>query len=503
MEDVYRSFYTKSDYITEYMVSKINIKKGDKVLEPSAGDGVFIDKVLAVNTNVSISAYDLNPEAIIKLNNKYSSKSNISVTEADTLMDASLDNIAIEGGIYDKVIGNPPYGGWLDKEQREILKKKYNLYSKETYSLFLSRCISLLKNGGTLSFIIPDTYLYLHRHTALRKYLLLNTKIKEILIFPSKFFPGVKFGYSNLSIITLEKAENSENLENNVRIITGLKSEESIREITNNKNIENMDVAEISQKEIYNSIDSVFLLKCEEIYREIINNSEHTLSDIADCVTGIYTGNNSEFMKVKDISVKNAKGYHTIECNEIGEIDKIKSNILDGIDDQGTYLPIVKGASNMKYIRLNDDWYIDWSKEAIFKYKTVKKARFQNSQFYFRTGIAVPMVKSSKIAATLMENKVFDQSIVGVFPKEEKYLYFLLALCNSNVFRDIIHTINPTANNSANYLKKIPVILPSDEDINIVTDKVKLMIGELRNKFTLNIKLQDELNDYFSTLYGV
>ncbi|MHB9949150.1 restriction endonuclease [Clostridium botulinum] len=503
MEEVYRSFYTKSDYITEYMVRKIDVKKEDKILEPSAGDGVFIDKVLEVNNNVNISAYDLNPEAIEKLKNKYSNKDNVTITQTDTLMDSSLDNIQRKGGEYDKVIGNPPYGGWLDKEQREILKKKYNLYSKETYSLFLLRCISVLKEGGTLSFIIPDTYLFLHRHTTLRKYLLLNTKIKEVLIFPSKFFPGVKFGYSNLSIITLQKFENKDNLCNNVRIIMDIKSEEYITDIINNKNLQKMKVVEISQEEIYNSVDSTFLIKGEDIYREIINNAEYTLDDVADCVTGIYTGNNSEFMKVNDISVKNSKGYSTIKVSDIVEIGKIKDNILDGIDQKVAYLPIVKGASNMKYIRLSDDWYIDWSKDAIFKYKTAKKARFQNSQFYFKTGIAIPMVKSNKISATLMENKVFDQSIVGVFPKKEKYLYFLLGLSNSDVFRNLIHTINPTANNSANYVKKVPVILPSDEDVNIVTNKVKLIINELKYNFALNTKLQDELNDYFSLLYGV
>ena len=40
-----------------------------------------------------------------------------------------------------------------------------------------------------------------------------NTKIDEILIFPSKFFPGVSFGYSNLSIITLERCDKKNALE--------------------------------------------------------------------------------------------------------------------------------------------------------------------------------------------------------------------------------------------------------------------------------------------------
>ena len=48
--------------------------------------------------------------------------------------------------------------------------------------------------------------------------------INEILIFPSKFFPGVGFGYSNLSIITLERCNPVEAVENTIRIIQGFHS---------------------------------------------------------------------------------------------------------------------------------------------------------------------------------------------------------------------------------------------------------------------------------------
>lgn len=55
----------------------------------------------------------------------------------------------------------------------------------------------------------------------LRKFVLTNTKIEEILIFPSKFFSGVSFGYSNLSSITLQKTTQETALENNVKVIKG------------------------------------------------------------------------------------------------------------------------------------------------------------------------------------------------------------------------------------------------------------------------------------------
>ena len=201
MEHVFCSYYTKSEHITNYMCEMLDLDEGHVVLEPSAGDGVFIDKIKEQFPDISIDALDLNAKAVEILKAKYRNSPNIVARNTDTLFDEILDDYAIKGGHYDRIIGNPPYGGWLDYDTRADLKEKYSgHYAKETYSLFLLRCVSLLKNGGKLSFIIPDTFLFLHRHIRLRELLLTGTKIIEILIFPSNVFPNVQ-GYSNLSIL--------------------------------------------------------------------------------------------------------------------------------------------------------------------------------------------------------------------------------------------------------------------------------------------------------------
>ena len=497
MENVYRSFYTKSDYITKYMVNMLELEPNDLVLEPSGGDGVFIDSLLEVNHNLKIETCDLNAEAVNKLNEKYRDNDNIKIWETDTLLDEKFDTYALNGGYYDKVIGNPPYGGWQDFEKRELLKKKYNgHYVKETYSLFLLRCISLLKKDGILSFIIPDTFLYLHRHTALREYLLTNTKIKEILIFPSKFFPGVNFGYSNLSIITVQKANKEEALNNNIRVIKGFTKEEELDNIRLDKNLDNLIIKELNQGEIFKTEDYSFFLNEDDRISKLINTIELKLGDISDCVTGIYTGNNTKYIKVKSKDLRGAKNYEIVEESQID----FNYKSLEGINTEKCYIPIVKGSSKDRYIRNNIDWYIDWSKDAIYHYNNDKKARFQNSQFYFRIGIGLPMVKASQIRATLIENMVFDQSIVGVFPKEEKYLYYLLGLLNSDIIRDITHTINPTANSSANYVKRIPIILPDKEILNDITNQVKEIIEDIKNNKDIN-KKHKKLNLIFKDLY--
>lgn len=227
----------------------LSIEAGMRVFEPCAGDGVFIDTLKSKMPSLSIDIYELNPQAVSLLREKYGSSNNIKITQGDTLTSRELIIYSNAGGIYDRIIANPPYGGWQDYEKRKILKKLYpRLYVKETYALFLFRCIQLLRDKGILVFIIPDTFFNLHMHTRLREYLLTNTKIKEVALFPSSFFPRVNFGYSNLSIITLQKSINkNECLNNKVRVITGFKSVEELGIFKNHHKIYNFIQKDICQ----------------------------------------------------------------------------------------------------------------------------------------------------------------------------------------------------------------------------------------------------------------
>lgn len=515
VKDIFCSFYTESKIITNYMVSQIKLCNGDIVLEPSAGEGVFIDEML--NKSIKIDALDINPQAISTLKHKYQNLDNITIRETDTLLDKSLDNycdtqlwlkntdtlldneldmLSSIGGYYDKIIGNPPYGAWQDYSKRQILKKKYSgFYVKETYSLFLLRCLSLLKKDGILSFIIPDTFLYLNLHKQLRKILLTNAKIHEILIFPSKFFPGVNFGYSNLSIITLSRSDLNSSLKNNVKIIKGFKSPDEFL-LTKSQLPSHLESYTINQQDIFKNEGHKFLIT--ETKMDFINCPK--LGDFADVVTGFYSGANNQYIKVLNHNVKNSKNYDIVDNKKIYE-----SSSLNGVDvSDDAYIPYIKSASENRYLRMTDEWFVKWDKNTILQYNKNPKTRFQNSKYYFKTGIGLPMIKSNTIKAFLMEQRVFDQSIVGIFPKDSKNLYYMLAFTNSDVFNKLIHIINPTANNSANYIKQVPYLIPSQEDFNNITNNVydimKLLTDS--NIEQANIIHQNN-NEIFNKIYNI
>jgi len=91
---------------------------------------------------------------------------------------------------FDVVIGNPPYGALFSENEKDYLKKNYSSYTLrgESYILFLERANTLLVKKGLLGYIIPDTYLNLDFSNKIRKYILANTYIKEIVLMPSNVF---------------------------------------------------------------------------------------------------------------------------------------------------------------------------------------------------------------------------------------------------------------------------------------------------------------------------
>lgn len=91
MKDTLCSYYTNSKDITEYMVSKLAVADNDIILEPSAGEGIFIDEILETNKSVQIDALDINSDAISILKKKYEHNSAVVVRKTDTLLDKQLD----------------------------------------------------------------------------------------------------------------------------------------------------------------------------------------------------------------------------------------------------------------------------------------------------------------------------------------------------------------------------------------------------------------------------
>jgi type I restriction-modification system DNA methylase subunit len=93
-----------------------------------------------------------------------------------------------EGG-FDVVIGNPPYGAWFTDEEASYFEKKFKVFSgvKDVYALFIENGISLLKQHGYISFIVPSAWIGGPNYLKLRQ-IILENQIDKIVMLPFDVF---------------------------------------------------------------------------------------------------------------------------------------------------------------------------------------------------------------------------------------------------------------------------------------------------------------------------
>lgn len=95
---------------------------------------------------------------------------------------------------FDTVIGNPPYGAYLDNNGKAYLRQKFKLqnYQLDSYLLFLEQSLRVLvKEKGYYGMIIPNPWLTNVLQKSVRQFVANNTHMVEIVHFRFPVFPKV------------------------------------------------------------------------------------------------------------------------------------------------------------------------------------------------------------------------------------------------------------------------------------------------------------------------
>lgn len=459
-EKNYQQYFTDAEDILTTMVHLLGDVTSKTVLEPCAGQGAFLRNLLG--TPKSVDAVDIDQLHVAELKRALPSFANV---QTGDFIDYFVQNglsIGDDGyrlslhSNYDAIICNPPYGLPFTVEYRKLIKKRFpDIYARESYGLFLYFGISLLKPGGRYVFIVPDTFFTSTNHKELRRFLVNFARPTHIVQFKSSRFETVNFGYGSLVIIAGDKVP--------------LTPSDSV--VWHDLRSDQRSIWEVVRCDHEKTPGSYLISQSPSgwVHPALMNQSatfKHVLlGEIAECRTGIYTGDNTRFCGYDPSGVsRRVNGrpisWHSEVCSRVvTEAEK-----QEGISDGPFFVPFIRGGHRKPFEKTA--WAIDWSPKSLHYYRTDKKARLQNSRFYFRTGIAVPMVTSGRLSASLMSGAVFDQGVVGIFPHDEKLIGFLLLYLNSDHVSSVVKkTINPGANNSANYIKRIPVPILSGDDL--------------------------------------
>lgn len=169
--------------ICNFMIQLAGVKTDSKVLEPSSGEGAFLDALENAGF-LDVVGVELDPE--LAKHDKFP------VHNSSFIIWDTQDQ-------YDLVIGNPPYIRWkdLERDQKNELMN-HRLFGKIVNSLsdyllpFIALSIEKLKPGGVLVFITPSFWLQTKHSRSLRDYLLAHGQITDLVDFgETKVFKNV------------------------------------------------------------------------------------------------------------------------------------------------------------------------------------------------------------------------------------------------------------------------------------------------------------------------
>lgn len=476
--DPFRAYYTNDQDLVRYMVDLLAPLPHERCLEPCAGSGLFINELTARQPSLKIDAIEIASAAVVLLRRRFQDRERVRVLQGDYLAMDAPELCSVE---YDKIVANPPYGAWQTPARRSELKVAYpDLYVKESATLFLAKAISSLKIGGRAVFILPETFLFSHSHRPLRKRILQNCAVESIDVFPSALFPGVKFGYARLSILSLRRVQST------VGHRCVIRCSNSTAELVEQRGRS----SEYEQVTISNTSELAFPVNGSSLRAISETTAVQTLGELANCVTGFYSGDDAQFLRRAPANPRYSNRYPLVPEEAVSDRG-VPS--LSGLAGPCHFIPVVKGGG-YSYLKPNL-WYMNWSESAVRHYKSDRKARFQNSNFYFRKGIGFPMVSSGGARATvILPHQLFDQSIVGIFPKDDGHFGFLLSYLNSSVAWHLLRQINPSTNNSAKYMRRLPVSLPTAHELEWFSNIVNSYISHLVNGGQRDELLEEELD---------
>lgn len=170
------------------------------ILEPSCGDGVFLDALQNLNLLNKVdklTAVEIESDEAEKVRSRYSGFGQIEVCTEDFF---DFYNRVLGKEQFDLILGNPPYirYQYLTESQREMQSQILTSHGMKANKLinawvaFIVACVQLLSEKGKIAFVIPAEILQVAYAEDLRLYLSNNLAKITLITFEQLVFPDIE-----------------------------------------------------------------------------------------------------------------------------------------------------------------------------------------------------------------------------------------------------------------------------------------------------------------------
>lgn len=353
---------------------------------------------------------------------------------------------------YDYVFTNPPFQGikGMDKDLKEYLIVNYPKSKGDLCNAFIERSFSLLKPNGKSGVVSQTSWMFLDSYSCLRKKILSDYHIVNIVDLGSNSFADLSGEKSNVALVTFK---NEKPKDNTITSVLRLKyySKTEKPEVLISKKYKESQLFEVIQ-------------------RSFLNNEGYTIEYLS-------------FGKIKS-AFENLPAYRNfgipMQGTSTGDNNKFIDYHWNRESDNWTL--VSKGGSYCKWNGLNI-YKVLWGNEG----EDIKKhpsSALRNIKYFERTDLVYSDTGTSGLSVRLLkENQIFIASGPGIRDLKG-YKYAHLALLNSRLFSYFLRVLTPKLTIAAGYIASIPTLedlLFSSELSEIGKKCAKLKDSSLKN----------------------
>lgn len=407
-----------------------------------------------------------------------------SVTEKAFVWNERFEEIMNRGG-FDVVIGNPPYIDYREIQGTKFLKKNYiSTKVKEKYNaliVFIERGLQLLKEGGTLGFIVTSAFLAQDFGKKLRELILETCEIEQLIdVSKIKVFKDA----STYPIIIILRKKQNPNPKNPVKLAV-LNSIDDLFD-------ENYPYNYIEQRKFSEIVNNIFVTPLTESRFKLMKKIESRSIKLSEIVDELTWGTSASGVKAKVIP------------------ERIYRNLIQA--EKEKYVKLIKTSDIQRY-------HITWKEEYIEKSIFTKN----KLEIFEKDKIVIGRLTKTLRATVDTEFNGYGKVALLILKKDYNKNY-VLGLLNSRLFEFYYSLLFWSTHMSGgyfsydiSYLRHLPIKIANrdkqDEVIMLVRKIVALneeydRLGDERREHRQEInerlaQLEKQLDEVVYKIYGL
>lgn len=358
---------------------------------------------------------------------------------------------------YDAVVTNPPYMGssGMSAKLTDFVKKNYSDSKSDLFACFIECGNQMTVKHGYNCMVTMQSWMFLSSFEKMREKVL---RIKSItnLMHMENMVMGIAFG----TAVTIFRND----------YVTGYKGTYNQIKLQDIENDKPRVFPVLENRFAQTSTDNFSKIPGSPVAYWLSDNFANAfrgknVKSVANPCIGMRTGDNDRFLRLWFEVCQSKIGFNHRDANS-------------AVNAGSKWIPYHKGGNFRKWYG-NNEYVVNWENDGEEIKENTRRVypqlgdnlgwKISNEQFYFKEGISWTSLSSGDTAfRRYKEGFIFSNSGQAVVGASSDMLDFLTALLNSRFSKEVLDIITPTMGFESGYIAKIPVIIPSQDNMALV-----------------------------------